>query len=142
VLPTRGEGWGLPTIQSMSMAKPVISTAYGGQMEFMTPDTTFLIELDGVEEIPKDSVYGYQRGKKWATPSTTHTAQLMRYVARHTTHAEAVGLRAREHVVRYFSEEAVADIVDERLTAIRKRVVQERAEKRRLPASPPPKKRK
>ena len=31
VLPTRGEGWGLPTIQSMALGKPTISTGWGGR---------------------------------------------------------------------------------------------------------------
>ena len=119
VLPTRGEGWGLPTIQAMALGKPTISTAWGGQMEFMTQETSFLIELDGLEEIPTDSVYGYDIGKKWATPSVRHTAELMRYVTREREHAAAVGRRARAHIVAHFSEEAVAQLADRRLHEIR-----------------------
>ena len=33
VLPTYGEGWGLPTMEAMSMALPVISTDWGGSTE-------------------------------------------------------------------------------------------------------------
>jgi glycosyltransferase involved in cell wall biosynthesis len=118
VLPTRGEGWGLPTIQAMALGKPTISTAWGGQMEFMTQDTSFLIDLDGVEEIPVDSIYGFELGKKWATPSTRHLSELMRYVTREREHAAEVGRRAREHIVKHFSEEAVAAIAHRRFLDI------------------------
>jgi glycosyltransferase involved in cell wall biosynthesis len=114
VLPTRGEGWGLPTIQAMALGKPTISTAWGGQMEFMSRETSFLIELDGLEEIPEDTHYGYDIGKKWAVPSVRHTAELMRYVTVEREHAAEVGRRARAHIVAHFSEEAVALLADKR----------------------------
>uniref|UniRef100_A0A7S1M7U1 Glycosyl transferase family 1 domain-containing protein n=1 Tax=Neobodo designis TaxID=312471 RepID=A0A7S1M7U1_NEODS len=118
VLPTRGEGWGLPTIQAMSLGKPTISTAWGGQMEFMSRETSFMIELDGLEEIPEDSIYGHDLGKKWAVPSVRHTAELMRYVMTEREHAAAVGRRARAHIVAHFSEEAVALLADKRFHEI------------------------
>ena len=126
VLPTRGEGWGLPAIQAMAMGLPTISTDWGGQQEFMTPQNSFLIRLDSVEELPLDSVYRYARGKKWATPSLAHTRELMKLVYAHPQLAKAVGRRARRDVQARFSEEAVADVVDRRLQAIR-RLVQRRA---------------
>ena len=119
VLPTRGEGWGLPTIQAMSLGKPTISTAWGGQMEFMSRETSFMIELDGLEEIPEDSIYGHDLGKKWAVPSVRHTAELMRYVMTEREHAAAVGRRARAHIVAHFSEDVVAEKANKRLHEIR-----------------------
>ena len=118
VLPTRGEGWCLPAIEAMSMGLPTIATAWGGQTEFMTRDNSFLILPDAVEEPPEDNMYGFEVGKKWATPSMNHTAQLMQYVYSHPVHAKRVGERARRHVEEHFSEEAVAVLVDARLSAI------------------------
>ena len=70
VLPTRGEGWGLPAMQAMSMALPTISTKFGGQVDFMTAWNSFLIPLDGVEELPEDTPYGYVPAKRWANAGT------------------------------------------------------------------------
>ena len=120
VLPTRGEGWGLPTIQAMSMGMPTISTNWGGNTEFMTKDTSFLIPVDGLDELPKGNLYGSEGGKKWALPSVAETSSLMRHVWLHATHATEVGLRARRHIVERFSEAAILDIVDQRLEDIRK----------------------
>jgi glycosyltransferase involved in cell wall biosynthesis len=119
VMPTRGEGWGLPIVQSMALGKPAIATSWGGQMAYMTKDNSFLLEIDGLEEVPRGSVYGWQAGKKWATPSLRHLTELLRYVAAHPEHAARVGARARRHIEQYFSEEAVAKKVSDRLAFIR-----------------------
>ena len=118
VLPTRGEGWCLPAIEAMSMGLPTIATVWGGQTEFMTRDNSFLILPDAVEEPPEDNMYGFELGKKWATPSMNHTAQLMQYVYSHPVHAKHVGERARRHVEEHFSEEAVAAAVEKRIEQI------------------------
>ena len=119
VFPTRGEGWGLPAIQAMAMAKATIATNWGGNTQFMNSKNSFLIQVDGVEEVPLDSVYGWSPGKKWALPSVSHTSQLMRYVTVNRLHAMAVGKQAREDVVRYYSEEKVAEHIHRRLLEIR-----------------------
>jgi glycosyltransferase involved in cell wall biosynthesis len=126
VLPTRGEGWGLPTIQAMSMGLPTIATNWGGNTEFMTRDTSFLLPIDGLDELPHDSLYEWRAGKKWALPSVLALTDLLRYVRANPQHAAAVGRRAREHIVTHFSEEPVADLVDRRLEEIKRLVVQSR----------------
>jgi glycosyltransferase involved in cell wall biosynthesis len=122
VLPTRGEGWGLPTIQAMSMGLPTISTNWGGNTEFMTQNNSFLIPIDGLEEISEDSIYAYEPGKKWGIPSLRHTGRLMRYCFENPQFAAEVGRRAREDVHKRYNEEAVADIVDQHLEEIKRRL--------------------
>jgi hypothetical protein len=43
VLPTHGEGWGLPYMESMAMGLPTIATEWGGNLEFMSKDTGLLV---------------------------------------------------------------------------------------------------
>ena len=113
VLPTRGEGWGLPTMQAMSMGLPVISTNWGGSVDFTTKETSYLIELDGVEEVPKDSPYGWREGKKWAIPSQSHLEELMMTVYQVRDFAtNVVGDRARKHIVENFDDEEVVKGVE------------------------------
>jgi glycosyltransferase involved in cell wall biosynthesis len=120
VLPTRGEGWGLPTIQALSMGMPTISTNWGGNTEFMSRSTSFLIPVDGLEELPLDSYYQHEEGKKWAIPNVDATMGYLQWCAAHPDQARAIGRRAREDIHRRFGEEAVADIVDARIEEIRK----------------------
>ncbi len=43
VLASRGEGWGLPIIEAMACAKPVIVTDYGGYRDFVNAENAYLI---------------------------------------------------------------------------------------------------
>lgn len=44
VVPTRGEGFGLPQAEAMLFGCPVVTTAAGGQADFCTEETAWLIE--------------------------------------------------------------------------------------------------
>lgn len=44
VAPSRGEGFGLPMAEAMLLNLPVITTAFGGQSDFCTDDTAWLID--------------------------------------------------------------------------------------------------
>eukprot|EP00758_Cryptobia_borreli_P013600 Tbor_TRINITY_DN5848_c3_g1::TRINITY_DN5848_c3_g1_i3::g.6182::m.6182 len=68
VLPTRGEGWGLPLMEAMAMGLPAIATDWGGQVEFMKrkpsgtggdPNTSYeyyslLVYNEGLEDLTKE----------------------------------------------------------------------------------------
>lgn len=44
VLPTRGEGVGLPFLESMASGTPVIATGWGGHMDFLNGRNSFLVK--------------------------------------------------------------------------------------------------
>ncbi|NHN35270.1 glycosyltransferase family 4 protein [Paenibacillus agricola] len=44
VLPTRGEGVGLPYLESLASGTPVIATGWGGHMDFLTKKNSFLVQ--------------------------------------------------------------------------------------------------
>ncbi|WP_244163197.1 glycosyltransferase [Paenibacillus pectinilyticus] len=44
-LPTRGEGVGLPFLESLASGVPVIATGWGGQMDFLTKKKLFPTSL-------------------------------------------------------------------------------------------------
>jgi glycosyltransferase involved in cell wall biosynthesis len=44
VAPSRGEGYGLPMAEAMWFGKPVITTAFGGQTDFCTTETAWLVD--------------------------------------------------------------------------------------------------
>lgn len=46
VLPTRGEGVGLPFLESIASGVPVITTAWGGQMDFLTKGNSFFVKYN------------------------------------------------------------------------------------------------
>ena len=45
VLPTRGEGWGLPIVEAMAMAEPVIVTNFSGPTAYISDETGFPVAV-------------------------------------------------------------------------------------------------
>ena len=44
VLPTRGEGVGIPFMEALSSGVPVIATGWGGQMDYVNENNSFLVD--------------------------------------------------------------------------------------------------
>ena len=122
LMPTKGEGWGLPIHEAMAMGLPVIATNWSGITEFATDSTSLLIPINGTEPV---SGSGFPQGSNWAVPSLPDFKRLMRWVFSNRDEASRLGARAREHIVANYSQEAVAPIIARRLVDI-KRLVLER----------------
>lgn len=118
VLPTHGEGWGLPYMEAMALSLPVIATDWGGNLEFMGKDTGLLVRVKGFE--PSDPYDDWLRNFHWATPDVNHLAELMAWCFYNPEKAKELGRRARANVVKRFSNEAVAELIMNRLKDIRK----------------------
>jgi len=86
VAPSRGEGFGLPMAEAMLSGLAVITTGWGGQTDFCTPDTAWLVdyrfEFAQTHFGLFDSV--------WAEPDVAHLAALMREVYELPHEARAV----------------------------------------------------
>ena len=99
VLPTRGEGWGLPILQALSTGLPTIATNWSGPADFLSQETSF--PLDAVEEeVPKDSYYGWAEGKKWAQPSRAQLKAHLKTVRFDKERATRVGELAKADVCK------------------------------------------
>ncbi len=89
----RSEGFGFTLAEAMLLGKPTVATNYSGNLDFMTPENSFLISHRLVE---LDSDIGpYPQGARWAEPDVEHAAELLRYVFVQPEEARAVGLKAK-----------------------------------------------
>jgi glycosyltransferase involved in cell wall biosynthesis len=115
--PHRSEGFGLTMLESMSLGKPVIATAYSGNMDFMTADNSFLLPYR-LATLERD--YGpYMRGAVWADPDLDEAARLMRLVVEHPREGQARGHAAQQQVARERNPAVTGAAVRQRLEAIR-----------------------
>ena len=112
----RSEGFGLGLAESMFLGKPVIGTAYSGNMEFMDETNSLLVDyhLTPVGE----GEYPFPDGQQWAEPSEEHAAELMRRLVGDRAFGIDLGARARAHMQQHFSATAVGAGVADRLSQI------------------------
>lgn len=112
----RSEGFGLTMAEAMALGKPVIATAYSGNMDFMTPSNSYLVKYS-LTEIDRD--YGpYKKGMVWAEPDIDDAARLMRYVYENQDEARRVGAIAATYIKEHFSPESVGKMYAARIDYI------------------------
>lgn len=115
VAPSFAEGFGLPLAEAMLSGLPVITTAWGGQMEFCSNETAWLLDYDFKPAkshiaLP-DSV--------WAVPRTWDIVNAMKEV--YATSAEdrtARAERGRELLLKRFRWQHVAKRLNESITHV------------------------
>ncbi len=118
---SRGEGWGRPQMQAMSCGLPVIATHWGGNLEFMNGENSFLLDTEGLTTIDDRMEIPFYRGQKWAEPSREHLVELLQGIYRNPKHAGQIGKRARKDMVARWGWEEVAQIPAQRLKEIHAR---------------------
>lgn len=76
----KGEGFGLTIFDAYNLGKPIITTGYGGQIDYLGTDYVGLVEykLDKVNGMESFST-NYSSDQQWAYPNLEHTYELMKY---------------------------------------------------------------
>lgn len=109
----RSEGFGFSLAEAMWLGKPVIATAYSGNLDYMTPQNSFLVDYElvpigaGVDPYPAEG--------SWAQPDVEHAAALMRRVHDDPAAAGARAARGQAELRASHSREAVGRAIRRRL---------------------------
>jgi glycosyltransferase involved in cell wall biosynthesis len=109
----RAEGFGLTLAEAMAAARPVVATAFSGNLDFMTDDTAYLVGWR-LATVQAGSEL-YPEGARWAEPDVEQAAGLLRAVYDDPAAARARGVAAREHVAKVLSRTAVGAGLRDRL---------------------------
>ncbi|MDQ4132801.1 MAG: glycosyltransferase [Actinomycetota bacterium] len=116
VLPTRGEGWGMPVLEAMACGLPVIATAWSGPADFLHEDVGYPLRVAAL--VPAEARCPYYTGFEWAEPDFDHLRSLMREVFEAPDAARAKGEAAAAEVAARHTWEQVAARVKTRLLAL------------------------
>ena len=113
----RGEGFGIPLAEAMSHSKPVITSNYGGCLEFMNKDNSFLVDT---RRTPVQGMIfqNYSGDMVWGDPDIMDARRLMRYCYENRDKAAQVGQKAADDIQNNLNSKVVAGKMIERLRAI------------------------
>lgn len=109
VLPTRGEGWGLPIAEAMQIGLPVIVTNYSGVTEYANEANSFLIPVEMNEQTGRPRVLS----DGFVVPSVKALSELMLVVYQNATlRAQKASLAKVTMTQKFHSEEIVSAMAE------------------------------
>jgi glycosyltransferase involved in cell wall biosynthesis len=126
----RAEGYGLGMAEAMALGKPIIATAYSGNLEFLNEENSYLVGHRLIPVPPGSDPY--PEGTRWAEPDLDMAAEHMRRVYENRKEAEARGRRAREDALTIHSPARTASFIAQRTEEIWQQM--RRTERSELPA--------
>ena len=113
----RSEGFGLALTEAIAAGKPVVATAYGGNVEFMPPECSYLVRY-GMTRVGGGCEH-YPPQARWAEPDIDHAAAQLRAVFDDRERSSRRARDAQRHVLELLAPERIGRLMRERLFAIR-----------------------
>ena len=109
VLPTKGEGWGLPLIEAAASGMPIVTTMWSGNTEFLAPikNSVVPVEFDMVPiDCPEYQSFYPTEDKDWGTwaqPRPKSIAQALLYACDFFTELKTNAVANSDVIRRDFS---------------------------------------
>ena len=112
----RSEGLGLVPLEAMRLGKPVVATAWSGNMSYMNYCNACLVGFDFVPIEASVMHYGSDTlgiDCKWAEPNVLQASAWLRKLFEDTSFRLQLGLKAATDASRYHEQASKVDFVDE-----------------------------
>lgn len=112
----RSEGFGLTMAEAMYLGKPVIATAYSGNVDFMNEENSYLVPFNLV---PLGKPYPpYQAHEVWANPDIRAAAYYLREIYEDYDSAKAKGAKAAQYIRQHYNFQTRGEKIAARLNLI------------------------
>lgn len=112
----RAEGFGLPLAEAMLLKKPVIATAFSGNLLFMNKTNSCLVDYKKVK-LKKD-IPPFEKNFSWASPNISQASFYMKKLVEERSFYDKIKNNAKKYVSERLSKEAVLNIVLNRFNKI------------------------
>lgn len=103
---TRTEGWGMGAFEAARLGKPVVITGYGGQLDFLDPGSSHLVNYRLVP-VHEPSAPSYDAAQRWAEADVGHAATLLRQVYENHSAACERAAQQAHRITEQFGKAAV-----------------------------------
>jgi glycosyltransferase involved in cell wall biosynthesis len=110
----RSEGFGLGLAESMYLGKPVIGTAYSGNLEFMDRDNSCLVDFELIAVRRGEYLYDDARFQ-WADPDVDQAAHHMRRLVDDTEFRTRIARNGQSAILSRFTSAITAKLIRQRL---------------------------
>lgn len=137
VLLQRAEGWGYPHLEAAAHGNPVVTTGYGGVLDFLDPDDPFLLDfqLRPVTGEPRSPYY--TADGRWAAADLEQARQRMLRARERRPEDRRRAQRTRRRILRELSPQAVGARMAERIERLLQRTSAGAGGVSGSPATPP-----
>ena len=119
----RSEGLGLSLMEFMALGKPVIATAWSGNMDFMDENNSCLVPYALVPLDSGTQYYAISQGvpQSWAEPDLAAAVQWMIRLAASPELRREIGMRAKAAMVKLLAEAGQGNVFTEIQTLVGRR---------------------
>jgi len=108
---TRTEGWGLGAFEAARLGKPVVMTAYGGQLDYLAGDRSKLIDYKMIPVHEPTWASSYTPQDYWADPDVNQAAACMRNIFDKPDAARADAAQQALHIEQKFSQDSIVRLL-------------------------------
>ncbi len=112
----RSEGFGRGPAEAMFLGRPAIATGWSGNMDYMTPETSFPVGYDLIPVKPDE--YIETEGQVWADPDVSEAAAVLVRLVDDRTLGPRIGAQAARHMAQYYSDAVLGGRYRDRLRQI------------------------
>lgn len=106
---TRSEGFGLGAFEAAALGKPVVMTRYGGQLEFLSPERSWLVDYRLVPVRDPAGWAIFAHGDTWPEASIPGAVRALLEIAASPAEALARSAPLASEIAQRFSGDAIVD---------------------------------